>query len=158
MKLLARARLAPIALTGAALALVLSGCSNPVPLQPADDAINPACAAVVVRLPDTVSGLDARATNAQGTGAWGTPASIILRCGVPVPAPTAVLPCVTVDGIDWLRDDSGDPHFVFTTYGREPAVEVIVDADAASGLEALTDLSYAVGFTERVGECITPGG
>ena len=154
MKLLA---FAPVGLPVAALTLLLTGCSAPVALEPADDAINPACAAVVVRLPDTVAGLDARETNAQGTGAWGTPASVILRCGVPVPAPTAVLPCVTVDGVDWLRDDSNDPSFVFTTYGREPAVEVIVDADAASGFEALTDLSYAVSFTERVGECITPG-
>ena len=151
MKLLALASIT-------ALTLLLTGCSAPVALEPAADAINPACAAVVVRLPETVSTLVSRETNAQGTGAWGTPASVILRCGVPVPAPTAALPCVTVEGIDWLRDDSNDPNFVFTTYGREPAVEVIVDADAASGLEALTDVAYAGGFTERVSACVSPGG
>ena len=87
-----------------------------------------------------------------------SPTSVILRCGVPVPAPTSELPCVTVEGIDWLRDDSDDPNFVFTTYGREPALEVIVNGTAASGLEALTDLSSAVAQLPRTGgECITPG-
>jgi hypothetical protein len=140
------------------LALVLTGCAPTVALEPADDAASPACAEVTVRLPDTVAGLVSRETNAQATGAWGEPAGVILRCGVPSPAPTAVLPCVTVGGVDWLRDDANDPSFVFTTYGRTPAVEVIIDATAASGLDALTDLAFAVGQLPVEGACITPGG
>ncbi|WP_341954236.1 DUF3515 family protein [Salinibacterium sp. TMP30] len=132
----------------------LAGCAATVPLEPADDAANPTCAEVIVRLPDTVAGLDLRETNAQGTGAWGEPANVLLRCGVAVPEPTAALACVTAptDGIDWLRDDSDAPNYVFTTYGRDPAVQVIIDSDGdpdvegdeVSGFDALTELAAAV--------------
>ncbi len=129
----------------------LTGCASTVPLEPADDAINVGCAEVVVRLPDTVGELPARQTKAQGTGGWGEPASVILRCGVPVPGPTSELACVTVDGVDWLVDDADDPVFVFTTYGREPAIEVIIDSEQVSGVESLSDLAYSVGFTAANG-------
>lgn len=149
--------------TGAALAVcvaagALAGCTPTVALEPAADAVNPACAAVIVALRnyDTLADLPARETNAQATAAWGSPAGIILRCGVPVPAPTATLPCFTVDGIDWLRDDSNDPNFVFTTYGRDPAVEVIIDDSAASALDALTELARPVSAIPATGECISP--
>jgi hypothetical protein len=146
-----------------ALLLTLAGCAPAVALEPAADAVDPACASVVVALPETVAGLAARETNAQGTGAWGDPASVILRCGVPSPDPTSS-ECLLVDGIDWIRDDSKDPNFAFTTYGRTPAVEVIIDSDGApdvendgvSGLEALTDLSSAVGLVPQTSECISP--
>src|SRR5664279_2771923 len=96
------------------LLAILAGCAAIVPLEPADDAANVACADVIVHLPDTVAGLDQRETNAQSTGAWGEPAGVLLRCGVAVPDPTAALACVTAptDGIDWLRDDSDAPNFV----------------------------------------------
>jgi len=136
------------------LLATLAGCAAIVPLEPADDAANVACAEVVVRLPDNVAGLDQRETNAQGTGAWGKPAGVLLRCGVAVPDPTAALACVTApaDGIDWLRDDSDAPNFVFTTYGRDPAVQVVIDSDGdpdidgdeVSGFDALSELAGAV--------------
>jgi hypothetical protein len=140
----------------APLLLVLAGCAPVLALEPADDATDPACAEVIVRLPDTVGALSARETNAQGTGAWGEPASVILRCGVPSPAPTATLPCLTVDGIDWLRDDADEPNYVFTTYGRTPAVEVIVDGNEVSGLSALTDLATAVSYIPADRACVAP--
>jgi len=140
----------------APLLLVLTGCAQAVALDPADDAADPACAEVSVRLPELVSDLPSRETNAQATGAWGeTTSGVILRCGVPSPDPTATLPCVTVDGIDWLRDDTDAPYFVFTTYGRSPAVEVVVDSETASARAALTDLSGAVGtLPSDGGECV----
>jgi hypothetical protein len=72
--------------------------------------------------------------------------------------------CVQVDGVDWIRDDSKDPNFAFTTYGRTPAVEVIIDSDGdpdvdndgVSGLEALTDLSTSVKQIPQDGKCISP--
>ena len=146
------------------LLLTLSACSAAVALQPADGATDPDCARVVVALPDTVGGLDARETDAQGTGAWGQPAGVILHCGVPSPPPTSA-ECVTVDGIDWIRDDSDDPNFAFTTYGRTPAVEVIIDSDGdpdvdndgVSGREALTDLSSAMeALPQNGGRCVAP--
>jgi hypothetical protein len=146
--------LVPLALLP--LVLLLTGCAPVVALEPADDAANPLCAEVTVRLPETVANLAARETNAQATRAWGEPTAVILRCGVPVPAPTATLPCITVDGVDWLRDDAKDPNFVFTTYGRDPAVEVIIDNRKASGVSTLTDLSYAVSAIPAKAGCVTP--
>ena len=143
-----------VAILGAVL--VLGGCSPTVALQPADDAKNTACAQVIVGLPETVAGLSQRKTDAQGTSAWGEPTAIILRCGVPVPPPTAEYACYTIGGVDWLRDESDAPNYVFTTYGRDPAVEVIVNGDAASGADALRDLAFAVTVTPKEGECLAP--
>jgi hypothetical protein len=145
----------PAALAAVLLvAATLAGCAPTVSLEPAPDAVNPACAAVIVRLPDTVATLPSRETNAQATGAWGEPTGVLLRCGVPVPPPTAEFPCVPVDGVDWLRDDTDDPNFVFTTYGRDPAIEVIINSTVASGVEALTDLSNAISLLPKTGgEC-----
>ncbi len=148
----------------APLLLVLAGCAPVVVLDPAADAANPACAPMMVRLPETVGGLHSRETDAQATAAWGQPAYVLLRCGVPSPAPTATLPCITVAGIDWLRDDTKDPNFVFTTYGRTPAVEVIIDSigdpnvanDGVSGFEALSNLGPAVGEIPATRACVSP--
>lgn len=133
------------ALAGA-LILVLSGCAPIVALTPAPDANNPDCAAVTVRLPDEVGGLAKRQTDAQATGAWGDPDEVVLTCGVEVPA-ASELPCID-KGVFWLRDDSNDAFWLFTSFGRDPAVEVAVDRDIASGPGVvLDDLENAVSFT-----------
>ena len=131
-----------------AAALSLAGCSQVVPVEAAPHAADPDCAAVVVRLPDVIgAGTDAelstRETDAQGTGAWGSPAGVVLRCGATPPGPTTQR-CVSVDGVDWIIDESDAPRYLFTTYGRTPAVEVLVDNDVISGTTAITDLSAAV--------------
>ncbi len=138
------------------LVLLLAGCAPTIALEPAADAINTACAEVSVRLPDTVDGQDKRLTNAQATGAWGEPASAILRCGVPVPAPTAELPCITVEGIDWLIDDKDAPSYVFTTYGRDPAVEVHVPASVAAeqSTSFLDELGPAISLVAADRTCV----
>jgi hypothetical protein len=107
----------------------------------------------MVRLPDTVAGESRRSTNAQSTAAWGEPASVILRCGLPDTGPSP-LPCFTLDDIDWLRDDATDPNFTFLTYGRDPAIEVVVDSTAVSGTEVLSDLSLSVGTLEPLRACV----
>jgi hypothetical protein len=135
---------------------LLAGCAPIVALKPAADAVNPACAKVIVALPETVAELPSRETDAQATAAWGTPTGVILRCGVPVPDPTATLPCITVQGVDWLRDGTNDPNYVFTTYGRDPAVEVIFNGTDVSGLSTLTDLAIAVAKIPATRECIAP--
>lgn len=128
----------------AAAVIGLSGCAPTVNLEPADSANTPECASMTVRLPDTLAGQDRRSVNAQATAAWGDPVSIIVRCGLPLPAPTT-LPCFEIKGIDWLRDDAEAPRFVFTTYGLDPATEVIVDSERVSGTEVLDQLASAVG-------------
>ncbi|MCU1578482.1 MAG: hypothetical protein JWP19_686 [Rhodoglobus sp.] len=136
--------------------LVLGGCAPIVALEPANDAINPKCAQVIVALPETVADLQSRETDAQGTAAWGTPTGVILHCGVPVPNPTSTLQCFTVKGVDWLIDGKDAPNYVFTTYGRDPAVEVIVNSDTVSGQAALTDLAFAVSNIAPERACIAP--
>lgn len=127
----------------AALVLTLVGCSSTVSLDPAAGANDPACAAVTVRLPDAVDGQQRRWTDAQATGAWGDPASVILTCGLDAPGPSE-LPCQTAGGVDWLIDDSDAPNYRFTSYGRTPAVEVYLDYDVVSARTVLDALGTAV--------------
>ncbi|MBM7830184.1 hypothetical protein JOE59_000889 [Agromyces cerinus] len=153
-----RRRLLAAAVTAASV-LVLAGCSQPVPIETAPLASDPACAAVVVRLPDTLAkDTEAeqveRETNAQGTGAWGEPASVILRCGAETPGPTTDR-CVSVNGVDWVIDESDAPNYLFTTYGRTPAVEVLVDNDVVSGTTVITELAAAVSVIPADGGCTT---
>lgn len=138
-----------------ALATSLAACAPTVALQPAALADAPSCAAVTVRLPDEISGLAKRETNAQATGAWGQPTAVVLHCGVEAPPPTSLLPCYTVDGIDWLVDDTDSPTFVFTSYGRDPAVTVAIDNTVVAGVSVLESLSYAVSQLPATGACIS---
>lgn len=132
--------------------LALSGCASTVSLQPAPDANDPACAEITAFLPGTLAGEKRRWTDAQATGAWGDPAAIIVSCGVEAPA-ASELPCQTVDGVDWLVDDTDAPNYRFTTFGREPAVEVYVDYDVVSSFDALSGLSALVTKLDRTAEC-----
>lgn len=125
----------------------VAGCSSTVSMTPAKGANDPACAAVTVRLPDSVDGQQRRWTDAQATGAWSDPdtakTTVLLTCGVDVPGPST-LPCQTAGGVDWLIDDSEAPNYRFTTFGREPALEVYLDYDLVSGRTVLDKLSQAV--------------
>jgi hypothetical protein len=137
--------LRPIALTVilGTLAACLSACTATVALDAAQLSNDPKCAEITVRLPETVAGLKKRATNAQATGAWGTPTSVILRCGLPA-AEVSTLTCVTAGGVDWLVDESQAPNYRFITFGRSPATEVIVNSKKVSGSTVLDELGTAV--------------
>jgi len=147
-------RLAPLAVLPL---LPLAGCLPIVSLPPAEDANNPECAAVTVRIPDALDTLLARETDAQATGAWGDPVAVILRCGVEVPGPST-LPCFELPGstVQWLRDDTDAPHYLFTSYGRDPAVAVEVDTELIPAGIALDELSRAVSVLPTNGhECLS---
>jgi len=133
-------------------AIGLAGCSTTVSLQPADDAGNPTCADVIVRLPGSVDGQERRWTDAQATGAWGDPASVLLTCGVTPPGPTEAK-CITIGGVDWIVDESEAPKYRVTTYGRTPAVEVYIDNEVVSPNNVLDRLSTSVGILPIDGEC-----
>jgi len=124
-------------------------------MEPAESANATLCADISVRLPDSVAGLQRRWTDAQSTGAWGDPAAVLLTCGVAPPGPTT-LRCQTVGGVDWIIDESRAPQYLFTTYGRTPAVEVFVDYDAVSGGEALQALSPILQQLPKNAECVAP--
>lgn len=142
-----------MASAGLAGALGLTGCASTVSLHPAPAANDPACADISVHLPATVDGQDRRWTDAQATGAWGDPASVILTCGLRPPGPST-LPCTSVDGVDWIIDESEAPHYRVTTFGRVPAVEVYLDNDVVSSADVLDTLSRIVAVLPADGaEC-----
>ena len=112
-------------------------------MTPAAGANDPQCAEVSVRLPGELAGLERRWTDAQATGAWGSPAAVLLTCGVEPPGPTT-LPCQTVGGVDWIIDETEAPSYRVTTFGRTPAVEVYLDTTVASSADVLDRLSTVV--------------
>ena len=149
-----RSRLLPASLA-VGLAAVLGGCTGTVALEPAELANEVDCAEISVRMPDTVAGLERRTTNAQATAAWGDPTAVIYRCGLP-PIGVTSLPCFTVEGVDWLLDESNAPQFVFLSYGRSPVTEIIVDPELAgvAGVDVLRELSPAVSAIEPTQQCL----
>ncbi|HET8595712.1 MAG TPA: DUF3515 family protein [Intrasporangium sp.] len=112
-----------MALGVAVVLCVVSACSSTVDVSPAPFAESPACQSL--SWPDTVSGAGrvATSTNSASVAAWGDPA-IIARCGLPPLAPTTQ-ECVTVDGVDWVVRSLSDGSAA-TTYGTDPAIEVLV--------------------------------
>lgn len=139
-----------VAFTAIVLAAALAGCSPTVAAKPAADANDPLCAEVTVQLPTRLGDLAKRNTDAQATGAWGDPVQVLLTCGVRVPGPSS-LTCLTVDGVDWLRDDRKAPLYVYTTFGRRPAVDVAFRTAKVSAQSVLSDLGDAVKETKRNG-------
>jgi len=117
---------------------------QPVEVAVPDGGADPACAAMADRLPSRLldHGRVATSPSSPAVAAWGEPA-IIWRCGVTPPGPTTQ-DCIAVNGIDWvvqpLDDGTG-----FVTYGRDPAVQVLVPDDYAPETFALTALAAAVG-------------
>ncbi|MGX5716427.1 DUF3515 domain-containing protein [Arthrobacter sp. MAHUQ-56] len=146
------ARAARMALIGGLVAVPLAACSPAVDVTPAKDAANPACAPMMVALPDAIGDSKLRKTNSQATAAWGDPSLVILRCGVNVPGPTTDR-CVTVNGVDWVIKE-GDPVWTLTTYGREPATEILMDPDKISSATVLADLSAAAAKVPAVRNCV----
>jgi Protein of unknown function (DUF3515) len=106
-------------------------------------ASDPACTRVAAALPPTVLKAERRATHptSPALAAWGDPA-IILRCGVESPGPSTDH-CETVDGIDWVVQSLSDGED-FTTFGRTPAIQVLVPKHYAPEEFALTALSAAI--------------
>lgn len=115
---------------------LLAGCNSTVHLNPADDANDPRCADVTVRLKNvpSIDGHDRRWTDAQSTAAWGDPSVVLLTCGLPEAEPTSALQCITRQGIDWLVDDSRSPNLTLTTYGRKPAVQLFINSKPGAGV------------------------
>ncbi|MDD7834947.1 MULTISPECIES: DUF3515 family protein [Paenarthrobacter] len=137
--------------------LALSACSPAVDVTAAADAANPACAPMMVALPDKIGDAALRKTNSQATAAWGDPSQVILRCGVNVPGPTTDR-CVSVNDVDWVIKE-GDPVYTLTTFGRVPATEILIDpvkleAANISSATVLTELAAAVGKIKPTGKCV----
>ena len=102
----------------------LLGCSSIDVTDPAE-AGSAACQSVAALWPKTVAGQSTQQTSASSPAvrAWGKPA-VIARCGLPPIGPTTDQ-CLDVSGIDWVAHRLTD-GVRFTTYGRSPAIEVLV--------------------------------
>ncbi|CAL4859913.1 DUF3515 family protein [Microbacterium sp. MM2322] len=146
----------------AALALLvagvaaLSGCSSTVAVDTPPQADDLRCAQVMVRLPDVLGDQQRRWTDAQSTAAWGDPTTVQFACGEKPLGPTT-LPCFTVDGVDWVVDDSRAPLYRITTYGRVPAVQLIINYDAVSSSGPVSAVSRLI--TKRfeiTAKCVAP--
>jgi Protein of unknown function (DUF3515) len=111
-------------------AVVLSGCSSAVEVSVPAGGSTPACVVAAAALPSEVSGMP-RADTAPASpavGAWGDPA-VIARCGVAAAAPTET-ECLEVDGVGWIPEELSD-GIRFTSFGTEPALEVLVPSNYA---------------------------
>lgn len=150
-----------VLLSGATLA----GCASPVGVDVAPHAADPLCAEVVLALPRELAGMARLTTSSQATAAWGDrDAPVVLRCGVEPPPPSTD-PCVSADdgsvAVDWLAVEGssgpdGAADWTFTTYGRDPAVEVQVPAEVATSRSTsfLIDLGPAVARVEQTRSCL----
>lgn len=109
---------------------LLSGCSDSVEvIPPPHDA---ACESATALWPAKVAGKEPRTVDSgqRTTGpagrdarAWGDPA-VIASCGWPALGATDK-ECLDVDGAYWVVERLGD-GVKFTTFGRAPAIEVLV--------------------------------
>jgi len=136
------------------IAVTATGCSRAVKVVPLDGADeNPVCAQVAALWPDTVGGQPSRITAADSNtvAAWGDPA-IIARCGATPPGPTTDQ-CLDIEGVDWISVPIDD-GVRFTTYGRDPAIQVLVPQEYATEalvMPAFTAAADAV--PQTLGSC-----
>lgn len=132
----------------------LTGCSPAVDVASAKDSTNPACAPMMVALPDALAEAPLRDTTSQATAAWGDPSLVILRCGVNPPGPTTDR-CVGVNDVDWVIKQ-GSPIWTLTTYGRIPATEIVLDPNKIASSTVLAELSSAVSKIPQTKRCVGP--
>lgn len=147
-------RFPPVLVPAGLCLLALTACVPTADVAPAADATDPACAPMMIALPQTVADQPLRRTNSQATAAWGNPSRLILRCGVVPPGPTTDA-CVGVNGVDWVVKQ-GDVAWTLTTYGRSPATEVLFDPDAIASSTVLVDLANAVSRVPATRHCTDP--
>lgn len=121
--------LAVVAVVGVVIGVAACSGSSVVPGPLADD---PACAKASTVWPVLVSGLEQSASTQQPVTVrtWGDP-PVIARCGVEPLTPTTD-ECVAVDGVDWVIHQLSDGVSA-TTYGRSPAIEVLIPRTYSPG-------------------------
>ncbi|MFI2236022.1 DUF3515 family protein [Streptomyces chrestomyceticus] len=157
------------AVGGTALAaagvLAFSLLPSPPEIESAPNAGHPLCDDIARNYPRKLLGVDRTEAKGEGVAVWGDSA-VVLRCGMKPPKPTTDL-CLNVNGVDWvLRSDSsseseggskskGRSKKTLLTYGRDPAVEVTVTADAMTAAgDTLVDLGDAVRAIPQKAKCI----
>ncbi|MEU8777080.1 DUF3515 family protein [Streptomyces sp. NPDC048606] len=113
------------------------------------------CAAMVPRLPEDLLGRARDSVGGAGVVGWGD-GSVVLRCGVQPLAPTTDT-CVNVNGFDWVLNDEEAERkgvWVFTTYGRVPAVEVSFKGSQLAG-DVLVKINDSVREIPPTSRCLS---
>lgn len=115
-----------MSLLAALLVLPLAGCERAVEASVPDRADTAACTAASRHWPSTVGGEESRdvSVDSPAVRAWGDPA-VIARCGLSSPGPTTD-DCIDVSGVDWVAHHLDGGGMAFVTYGRSPAIEVLI--------------------------------
>lgn len=138
---------------------LLAACTPTIGVDAAPDAADPQCAPVMLALPEVLAGdLRKARTTSQATAAWGDGgAAVVLRCGVAPPGPSPDCQRVESPGgtVDWIVQAGDDGTWRFTTYGREPAIEVVVPpaVTTSHSTSFVGDLAPAVGLVEATKAC-----
>ncbi|HIZ97136.1 MAG TPA: DUF3515 domain-containing protein [Candidatus Janibacter merdipullorum] len=127
----------------AAGAVLLGSCSSAAEVGIPDDADHEACVAASEHWPEEVKELSPTETDPSdpAVAAWGDP-PIIARCGMPALGPTEDQ-CVVVDDVDWVAEELDDGTRL-TSFGRDPAIEVIVPEEHDPAPMLLPAFSEAV--------------
>jgi hypothetical protein len=113
----------------AAAVVVLRVSSIPVENAPTPLSDGEVCRDVASAWPAEVGDHARReVSDASAGAAYGDP-PIIARCGVPALGPTTD-DCIEVDAVGWVAQKLSDGTR-FTTFGRDPAVEVLIPKDYA---------------------------
>lgn len=137
------------------IAIGLAGCSDSVRVEPFAASDSDACRAVAEHWPVSLLGEDRRvvAVQAAGVAVWGDP-QIVARCGARVPqaGPEEPLNCLQVNGVDWIAVPFDDGTG-FVSYGREPAIEVLVPDAYAPESSVLPALEAAASAVEATDHC-----
>ncbi|MDO5723651.1 MAG: DUF3515 family protein [Flaviflexus sp.] len=154
-----------------AAGFLLAACSPTVGLDPAEHASDPICARMLFATPDNIGGFDRSPTTSQATTAWSK--AVTMRCGLEPPPPSTDR-CISVgegeDRVDWLNLDADDPRlpsnaqggegtWTFLSYGRTPAVEVVISVEAVGDgavADLLTQFSPALNLVPAERQCVGP--
>jgi hypothetical protein len=140
---------------------LLSGCAAATYAPPGPDAALPVCGEVVAYAPPEVLDLARTEPASQGTAVWGRgDEAVVLRCGVTPPPPDPE-GCTRLEDdqgnlTDWLIRPTDDGGWMFTTYGREPAIDVLVPSGVGGDQPsaALLALSSTVQRIEPTTHCV----
>lgn len=148
-------------LTAAAL-VALTGCAPTITVDAGTYATEPICAEVVLSLPKVVLDQPKAKSTSQATAAWGQPgAAITFACGVEPPSPTTE-DCQSITTnvfgnpvvFDWITTEN-EGGWTFTSYGREPAMQVRVPAslESTQPTGALIDVASSVAYVKATRAC-----
>jgi hypothetical protein len=124
-------------------------------ISAAPHADDPKCEKVLSRTPDDIPGMSRDWAIGDAVASWGGRAAV-LRCGAEELPPNVNL-CVTVDGVDWVLDETRlkeDGVSVLRTYGRSPAVEFTYTGSRSEVGGILTELNRAVDWIPQKRRCV----